>query len=266
MTQTHYSTARSYWDRQIEEPEVFGIAAMGDGGYSEVVYRQFEEVRHFRSIVPLGPQTTFLELGSGSGRWIMALAPVVARYDAVDFSQAMIELARQHVTDAKLTNVSLITSDAINYVPEKKFDVIYLSGVSQYVHDEDLVRVLERLKASLNPGGVIVDRSTTHQIGRKVVADEAYFSIYRTTEEIVACFERAKLRWDYTKVSYPILVLPKFIGRILDRRKVARLILALAPLSYGFLRLLAFFGRKFIKPSGNTAEYSHEFSLFRPVQ
>lgn len=55
-----------------------------------------------------GPQGTILDVGAGTGRLTLALAPSVARVTAVEPSEAMIGLLRNGVTVHGLTNVEAV--------------------------------------------------------------------------------------------------------------------------------------------------------------
>ncbi len=259
-----YEVAQHYWTHQRDAlPELFGVADIGGSGLTEVLYRHHEELRHLRRIVAFGPRQTVLEIGSGNGRWAISLAPSVSRYVAVDFSRQMLDVARQRAAEAGLENIVFCESAAQSYMPTMNFDVVYFSGVSQYIRDDDLKRLLERLMPFVKPGGVVVDRSTIHRRQRLVSERTDYFSIYRTADELVHLFDAVGWANYYRQPSYLFLNFPGAIQWLLSRRKCARLVGATAPLSFHLLRAMACVGSLLFKPTGVVLDFSHVFSLFR---
>lgn len=259
-----YQTALHYWSHQnSEDPELLGVAALGGCGATEVRYRHYEEVRHFKRMVSLPETAVLLELGCGSGRWVTALGAGVANYEAVDFSEQMLDVARCRAKAIGLHNVHFVQTSAQDYVPERTFDVIYLSGVSQYLHDEDLAQLLRRLVPHLAPEGMIVDRSTTHRRNRNISEQKDYFSIYRTGSDLIRVFTDAGLVNSYRADSYTFLNFSRPIQRVLSTRLIGRFMTATAPASFNVLRTLARLRNALFAPSGELIDYSHEFFIFR---
>lgn len=262
-----YEIARKYWAQNNEDDvETFGVTAIGNCGVTEVLYRHHEEVRHLRRIVEFDKTKRVLELGCGNGRWVVALAPLVARYQGVDFSPAMLQMAQAHVDKAKLTNVSLDEGAAQLYSPDTTFDIIYLGGISQYLEDEELVALLERLRDGLSADGVIIDRSTTHPAGRIVTKEESYFSIYRTRSGLAEVFAKAGFGLYYQNKSYPFLILPERLKHRVASSKVAALVKLTAPISFVLLAVLAKISAVLFKKTQRDLEWSHEFFLFRDIR
>lgn len=56
----------------------------------------------------LGPMSTFLDIGAGTGRWSLPAARIAKRVTAVEPSQAMLTHLRQNVFQSGLGNVDLI--------------------------------------------------------------------------------------------------------------------------------------------------------------
>jgi SAM-dependent methyltransferase len=258
----NYQVSRGYWG-QKHAPQLLGVTALGDGGLSEVLYRQYEEVRHLRKIVTFDRRKSVLELGSGNGRWAFALAPLVAAYVGIDFSQSMIYAANRQVAELGLDNVTFRRIALQDYTPDQRFDVIHLSSVSQYLHDADLKALLGRLQGALKPNGIVVDRSTTRDRARFVLERSDYFAVYRTAAEIVALYRGAGWNNYYRRPSYRILSFPPVMRRRVAGRKFARLVSVTAPFSFYLLRAWAAASGTRFDPTGGLSEFSHDFFLFR---
>jgi len=262
-TDTDYQLAQAYWTRQAaERPELMGVAGIGGCGLTEVLYRHFEEVRHLRSIVAFDRQKTVLELGSGNGRWVISLAPLVGHYTAVDFSQQMLDIARGRTERLKLGNITFCKATAQNYTPTKSVDVAYLSGITQYLHDVDLKIFLTRLSQYLRPGAVLIDRSTIHRHQRLLSEQKDYFSIYRMADELKRLFEDAGFVNHYQRPSYHVLNVPGRLGHLLRSGNCARAVAITAPLSFHLLRTLALAAELVWGPTGEMVNFSHDFFLF----
>jgi len=258
-----HEVARNYWTNLCADaPELLGVAGIGGAGLTEVLYRHHEELLHLQRILTIDSQKTVLELGSGNGRWAISLAPMVKHYVAVDFSTKMNDIARARAARFSLKNIDFCEASILDYTPTMNFDVIYLSGVSQYIHNDDLLRLLERLIPFMNPGAVVVDRSTVHLHQRQMLDEPDYFSIYRTADEIVGMYREAGLESGYQKPSYRILNFPYPLQWVLTRRYCSWLVAATAPMSFGVLRAMACAGSVLFKPRGEARDYSHYFFVF----
>lgn len=259
-----YEIARQYWSQPASGPiELQGVAALGGGGLAEVLFRQQDEVRRFTALVRLTAASSILELGCGNGRWVMALAGRVGSYEAVDFSASMLAVARERARTAKLANVTFVEAAAQDYQPARRFDVIYLSGVTQYLYDADLARTLSRLIGALNPGGVIVDRSTIHRRARGTSTQAGYFSIYRTAAELIALYTAAGLTLRRQTPSYRFLNFGRLGQRLLNLRLMTRIIAATPLLAFPLLRAAAAIRTAVAGPTGELVDYSHDFFLFQ---
>ena len=101
--------------------------------------------RHFRFLVP--PGLRVLELGCSIGNLLAAVQP--ARGVGVDFSPAVIELARQRHPDSEFH-----TADVLEFSTEEKFDYILLSDL---VNDlPDVQELLARLQRFAHPRSRLV--------------------------------------------------------------------------------------------------------------
>ncbi|MRR16567.1 MAG: class I SAM-dependent methyltransferase [Deltaproteobacteria bacterium] len=258
-----YRQSYEYWMKQTAvRPELLGVSDIGGCGLTEVLYRHFEESRHLRRLVAFDRQKTVLELGSGNGRWAISLAPLVKHYDAVDFSQPMLDIARTRAALLKLDNITFCREAAQDYIPTSSFDIVYLSGVTQYLHDADLRKLLKRLYRSLRPNAVIIDRSTVHRRQRLLTDRQDYFCIYRTSDELEQIFREAGFKLDYRRQSYLFLNVPGVLRRLLSSRQCAGAVRLTAPLSFHFLRILANASRRIWGPTGEVVDFSHDFFIF----
>ncbi len=253
----------AFWASETSrQPEIAGVAGIGGAGQTEVLYRHHEELAHLLRIIPFHDQATVVELGCGTGRWVASLAGLVKQYIGVDFSHEALEVARQRARELELLNVTLVEASATEYAPAVPVDILYLSGVTQYLRDEELVAALQGLVRRLSPGALVVDRSTLHRRARTVTDTAHYFSIYRTGPELIRLFERAGLKCDYQRPSYRFLVFPWPVQLLLRSRLARWCVKATSPGSFALLRVLTGLSSSVFRPSGETLDFSHDFLRF----
>ena len=101
--------------------------------------------KHFSFIIPEG--ACVLELGCGTGDLLNAVKP--GKGVGVDFSENMIEIAREKYPDLEFVN-----SDALDFKSDTKFDYIILSDLLSSLWD--IQSVLHNIKALITPRTKIV--------------------------------------------------------------------------------------------------------------
>ena len=121
---------------------------------------------------------------------------------AIDFSENMTHLAEQQRINKGVDNVRFVRSDLLSFDEGKEYDLIYFSGVLQYIDDDEMVEIVKKGKDMLKPGGVILSRDTIQE-SKRVILESDYPVIYRTIDEYVGLFERNSLELDYCEMSYP---------------------------------------------------------------
>lgn len=101
------------------------------------------------------PATRVLEVGCGTGSTAVLHAPHVQHLHATDFSDRMIEIARQRAAEARLENMSFEVAPLEEIRGDgQRFDVILALNVLHLVRDVDVA--LTRLVPLLAPGGALV--------------------------------------------------------------------------------------------------------------
>lgn len=239
-----------------------GCANLGSGHEIGADYRHWAEWRTFREMVPLTGASRVAELGAGNGRWLESLGPVVRECVGVDYSQPMLDLARQRLERAGLRNCTLALGSVTADVLDGLFDIIYFSGCLQYLDDGDMLRALEAAVPHLRPGGLLIDR-TTISLGARVEGTAAQrFSLYRSLEEHLRPFAQVGLSFVERRPSYDWFWLPRVLRVGLLDRPLTELFRATAPQSYRLAGLISRLHSRYL-PSQHELEYSHDFFLFR---
>lgn len=95
---------------------------------------------------------TVLEIGIGTGRLALKVAPKCKTLYGIDISPKTIKRAKDNLKEYK--NISLICDDFMIHNFDKKFDVIYSSLT--FMHIEDKQRAINKVASLLNNAGIFV--------------------------------------------------------------------------------------------------------------
>ncbi|MFK7784467.1 MAG: amino acid adenylation domain-containing protein, partial [Crocinitomicaceae bacterium] len=126
-----------------------------------------------------------LEIGCGNGLIMNEIAPKVAHYTGIDFSERQLQLARKNKRKHKLKNVSLIELAAheINELESEQFDVIVISHVAQWLNTYTYFEtVVELCLERLNHNGVLYLNGLPEMIKRKTFLKKADLSLSLTAD------------------------------------------------------------------------------------
>ncbi len=105
--------------------------------------------KDFIDCMELNGTQKVLEIGVGTGRLAIKIAPLCKVFTGVDFSSKTISRARENLFTYK--NVNLICDEFLALEISDKFDVIYSSLT--FMHFEDKQTVLNKIAALLYTGG-----------------------------------------------------------------------------------------------------------------
>ena len=137
----------------------------------------------------LNNKKSVLEIGVGTGRLAVRVAPLCGAFYGVDISSKTIDRAAENL--AGFENVSLICADFLTYGFDRAFDVVYSSLT--FMHIEDKQRAVNKIATLLNDAGrfvLSIDKNPSEFIDtgiRKV-------KIYPDTAKIITeCIENAGL-------------------------------------------------------------------------
>lgn len=245
-------------------PELVGVWPLGGGGIIEAPYRHHFELREFLRTITLDRSMHFLELGSGNGRWALSLAPGVASYIGVDITPRAVAIARARADENGLTNTEFICDSISNFRSNQVFDVVYFSGVSQYLDEPALTDLLAVLAPNIAADAWIVDRSTISTLADSVVdVHETFSSTLRTVPQLSAIYGRAGGELVRQCPSYRAFR----GGHLLCRRPLehwlAAAVRGVAPVSLHLMLAWSWIFDQFFPVDIVQRGWSHDFLFFR---
>jgi ubiquinone/menaquinone biosynthesis C-methylase UbiE len=104
----------------------------------------------------IGQDATVVDLGTGTGRFALAAAPLVRRVVVVDVSPAMLAVLRERVAEAGLGNVECVRAGFLSYEHTgAPADAVYTRNALHQLPDFWKALALERIASLLSPGGVL---------------------------------------------------------------------------------------------------------------
>ena len=106
----------------------------------------------FIDSMELDNNKSVLEIGVGTGRLAVRVAPLCGEFCGIDISPKTIERAKENL--AEYRNIDLICADFLSYKFDRKYDVIYSSLT--FMHIEDKQRAVEKIAELLNNSGRFV--------------------------------------------------------------------------------------------------------------
>lgn len=109
----------------------------------------FEGTNAFISLLP--QHADVLDVGCANGIKTKYLVDHGLQVTGIDFSERMIELAKQRVPEAKLFVFDMYEADAL----EGMYDGIYLSAVILHVPKDNVVGLLRKIVKHLRDGGYL---------------------------------------------------------------------------------------------------------------
>jgi ubiquinone/menaquinone biosynthesis C-methylase UbiE len=103
----------------------------------------------------LGPESTLVDLGTGTGGLALAAAAVCKRVIAVDISPAMVAIVRQRAEAAGLRNVEPVQAGLVSYQHQgEPVDFVYSRHALHHLPDFWKAVAFQRIATMLRPGGV----------------------------------------------------------------------------------------------------------------
>lgn len=117
--------------REAFVPEAYRALAFADTeipiGHDEAMMRPIVEGRMLQALALSGSENV-LEIGTGSGFVTACLARLAERVVSVDIHGDFVKQAAERLADNDIVNVKLMEMDAMQALPEERFDAIAVTG------------------------------------------------------------------------------------------------------------------------------------------
>jgi len=100
--------------------------------------------------------STVVDLGAGTGRFAVAVAPHCRQVIAVDVSPAMLQFLRHRISEAALSNIECVEAGFLTYEHAgAPADIVYTRNALHHLPDFWKAIALCRIAQMLRPGGLL---------------------------------------------------------------------------------------------------------------
>ncbi len=193
-------TVEKFWHERAQKCEdlVFEEIANFEGDPERLKLRMKLESDVIFGKLNFSPEKRVLDLGAGCGQYAMRFAPLVKEVVAVERDGIFCQIGRDEATRRGLNNVHFVTRPAEEYIDEKNFDILFISGLFIYLpdhHMEQIARHLEKMKA---PGSVLFIREPVSLLGEDYPIhkyspklETTYSALYRDSRKIINLFQNS---------------------------------------------------------------------------
>jgi SAM-dependent methyltransferase len=145
---------------------------------------------------------TILDLGAGVGQWAFRFQEQGAKHvTAVEYSAELAAIGSREAERRGTPQVEFVVSPAEKFTSDRKFDVVYISGLFVYMNDDQAEKLTAGLARFCHANTFVLLRDGTgvskrHEINNRfsqhLQAD--YSATYRTVDEYAALFGRHGFR------------------------------------------------------------------------
>lgn len=139
-----------------------------------------------------------LDLGAGVGQWAFRfMEHGAARVTAVEFSSALVDIGRQEARARGVDGIEFVISAAEEYLSNRLFDVVFVSGLMVYLNDDQAEALLKNMRHYTSQDTMILLRDGTGRVQRFEINDRfseqlnaGYSATYRTASQYRELFAR----------------------------------------------------------------------------
>lgn len=197
----YWKNKSSYLESMITDDERYGN------------FRDKLEKRHLFRKVKFSKEMIVLDLGCGTGRWSFPFAEKSKEVIAVDISPGFINTARGIKENKSVDNILFFCQSIMDfsYLSNRKFDIIHLGGVLQYLNDESVKKLLGKLCEVIKKDGILITRDSINFNETKIYKKDDYVAIVRLKSEFLQMFTKQEFVLTYCNDSF----LPTFFPDLL---------------------------------------------------
>lgn len=105
----------------------------------------------FFELLELNKIDKVLEIGCGTGRLSLNVAPKVRSFTGIDISEKTIEKAKEHL---HFDNIKLLCADFLEYSFDEKYDLVFSSLT--FMHIKEKFEAIAKISSLLTPNGRVV--------------------------------------------------------------------------------------------------------------
>ena len=199
----------NFWEKYSKRKDLSYNSLMNLEVDEELSKKKFIlETEMFMNLVDINSDWKLVDLGGGIGLWSNFFADKVKSVTLVEKELSFIEIAKNIAKE----NISIIHSDVVDFNQnDNVYDVVFISGVTIYLNDKSLNRLMIKIKKYLKPNGLFLHRDAygvdEDFILKNKFSDNLkmdYSAIYRSRINYDKIFvDKFNFKKDYDNDFYP---------------------------------------------------------------
>jgi ubiquinone/menaquinone biosynthesis C-methylase UbiE len=149
---------RSIWDWQARSAQNARLAVAGTADIGEHRRTGTATAERLTTLTGIDKDCVVLEIGCGTGRVGLALAPVCRQWIGTDVSPRMLKHAHQALSALPNVQLQAVSGFSLQPIGGGQLDVVYCTGVFMHLDEWERFRYVQEAHRVLRPGGrVYVD-------------------------------------------------------------------------------------------------------------
>jgi len=140
---------------------------------------------------------TLVDLGAGNGRWSFLLAPKLKKVIAVEYIKEFTKAMNEFILKQGINNIEVVNSSGEEFCRENIANICFVSGLLNYLDEEQYIKTIENITKTTKPGGVLFMRETISVLDNEFIVDKYsdeletyYWSNYRTSKQHIDILEK----------------------------------------------------------------------------
>lgn len=136
-----------------------------------------------------------IDLGAGNGRFSILFAQRALKVVAVEYIKDFIDSIEQQAKELLIDNIELVNSAAEDFCRENYADILFVSGLLQYLDEDQYSKTISNISKTLKDEGVLFIREAVSVLESEFVVDKFseelnayYYSKYRTSDQHISAF------------------------------------------------------------------------------
>jgi len=149
----------------------------------------------------LNESDILVDLGAGNGRFSLLFAPKVRKVVSVEYINDFTEIIKEQADKRGFGNIEIINSPAEDYCRNDFADVVFISGLLNYLDSGQYSKTLSNVSKTIKQGGRLFMRETISVLENEFIVDKFseelgshYCSIYRTGGGHIKAFLEHRFR------------------------------------------------------------------------
>ena len=191
---------RKFWDAQAQKARNLSLESISNLEENEVLLKKKISAEKAKVLplvdLPIGGRV--IDLGSGAGQWSFRFSRLAREVVSVEYSQAMMDIARGEADRLGIKNINFVCCPAQEFKSSKKFDLIFMSGLLIYLNDSDCEILADKCLKLSKPGTQVILRDGTGIDDRFEIRGQFsnelnahYSATYRTAKQYIDLFQGA---------------------------------------------------------------------------